>query len=82
MSKYEFDQPTRQMAEYAVGLNYNSISRSAVKSTVRHLLDAIGCAIGAQNSRPALVTQQIAATATSDIGASVIGLINSVKIVS
>lgn len=72
----EFDKPTQQIAKYAIDLNYSSISPSAVASIVRHLLDAIGCAFGAQSSRPAAIARKIAATAaTSDnAGASVFGL--------
>jgi 2-methylcitrate dehydratase len=74
MKKLEFDKPTRQMAKYAVGLDFNSISRSAVESTIRHLLDSIGCALGAQSSRPAAVARRVAATVSSNAGASVFGL--------
>lgn len=70
----EFDGPTRQITRYAIDLNFSSISTSAVASTVRHLLDSIGCALGAKNSRPAVVARRIAATVSSDAGASVFGL--------
>ena len=74
MAHSNFDQPTRQMAEYAISLKYSSIPIQAVESTIRHLVDAIGCAIGAISSRPALVAHKIAATAMSNSGSSVFGL--------
>lgn len=74
MKKLEFDKPTRQMATYAVGLDFSSIPRSAVESTIRHLLDSIGCAFGTQSSRPAAVARRMAVAASSNAGASVFGL--------
>ena len=46
MRHREFDQPTRQITEYAIGLTDDSISRSATKSILWHLLDTIGSASG------------------------------------
>lgn len=74
MKQREFDKPTRQISEYAIGLTYSSIPRSATESTLRHLLDSIGCALGAQSSRPAAIARKLSATATSNFGASVFGL--------
>ncbi|MEH6549067.1 MAG: MmgE/PrpD family protein [Pseudomonadales bacterium] len=74
MKSSKFDQPTRQIAKYAVDLKSDTLSRSAIESTVWHLLDSIGCALGAQTSHSAAVARKIASTATSNAGASVIGL--------
>src|SRR5262245_35999096 len=74
MTKPKFDRPTRQMARYAVDLDFSSISPSGIESIIRHLLDSIGCAFGAQSSHPATVARRIAATAASNAGASVFGL--------
>lgn len=74
MKKQEFDKTTWQLSTYAANLNYSSIPQSAVQSTIRHILDSIGCAFGAQNSRPAVVARRLAATASTKTGASVFGL--------
>ncbi len=68
------DKPTRRMSEYALGLEYRSLTRSSIDATVRHFLDSIGCALGAQRSRPVTIARKIAATATISEGTSVLGL--------
>lgn len=68
------DKPTRAMAEYATSLDFESLPRRSIDSTVRHLVDSIACALGALDSRPAQVARRIAATASSTFAASVLGL--------
>jgi 2-methylcitrate dehydratase len=70
----KFDKPTCQLSEYAVRLSYDSLTQSTVDSVIMHLLDSIGCALGARSSHPAKVARKIAATATSEFGSSVLGL--------
>jgi 2-methylcitrate dehydratase len=74
MNMQNFDKTTRQLATYAVGLKYDSIPESSVESVIKHLLDTVGCALGAQKSRPAVVGRRIAATVSNTNGASVFGL--------
>jgi len=68
------DAPTRLMAEYAVGLNYESLTPRSIRAVTRHLIDSVACALGALDCRPARVGRAIAGTATSGFGASVFGL--------
>lgn len=70
----EFDKTTKQLANYAVNLDYESISQTAIDSVIRHFLDAIGCALGSQSSRPVIIARRLAATASSENGVTVIGL--------
>lgn len=68
------DAPTRAMAEYTVGLDPDAIGAPVIHALTRHVVDAVGCALGALDSRPATVARRIAATAGSRVGASVFGL--------
>lgn len=68
------DEPTRRIAEYAAGLEYDALASSSIRAATRHLIDSVACALGALDSRPALVARAIAGTASSDRGASVFGL--------
>lgn len=70
----EFDRTTRQLASYAVNLEYDSITHAAIESVIRHFLDAIGCALGSLHSHPADIACKLAVTATSNTGATVFGL--------
>ena len=68
------DTPTKVISEYAAAMKYESLAPRLNQATTRHLVDAIACALGALDSRPARVARTIAATASSSFGASVFGL--------
>lgn len=68
------DTPTRRIADYAAGVRYEALSAATVRAAVRHLIDSVACALGALDSRPAIVARRIAGTATVPGGASVFGL--------
>jgi len=68
------DAPTRAIAEYATSLRYESLQPSSVDAAIRRLIDSVACALGALESRPAIVARTIAATGSSSFGASVFGL--------
>ncbi|AHE99956.1 MmgE/PrpD family protein [Thioalkalivibrio paradoxus] len=68
------DQPTRNLAEFAVSLDYGALTQSAIDSTVRHVVDTIGCAIGALDAKPAAIARSIAALSGGTPGSTVIGL--------
>jgi 2-methylcitrate dehydratase len=68
------DTPTRQIAEYAASVQYESLAATSIQAATRHLIDSVACALGALDSRPATIARAIAATASSNCGASVFGL--------
>ncbi|MGC1237680.1 MAG: MmgE/PrpD family protein [Acidimicrobiales bacterium] len=68
------DAPTQAIVKYVASLNYHSLTEAQRESTVRHILDAMSCALGGFPSGPATVARKVAATATSSNGSSVIGL--------
>ena len=73
MIQREWDAPTRQLADYAVGLKYEGIPRAAIRAIVQRLLDSVGCAFGAMDLNPARIARTISETVGDDSGASVIG---------
>lgn len=68
------DRPTRRIAEYAAALQFEAIPPAAVYAARRHLVDTVGCALGALAAPPVVIARKIAATASGSFGASVIGL--------
>ncbi len=63
----------REIAEYAVSLEFNRLPGSVVHAAERSILDTFGCAIGAFRERPVEIARNVASQATSEKGASVIG---------
>jgi 2-methylcitrate dehydratase len=70
----QFDRTTTAIAEYAVGLDRTLISVSARQTMTRRLIEAIGCALGAFEAKPCVSARGLAASSTSNPGASVFGL--------
>jgi 2-methylcitrate dehydratase len=68
------DAPTRAIVDYTTSLKYEDLSQRHIGAAVRHVLDAVSCALGAFSSEPAEIARRIASTASSDQGASVFGL--------
>jgi 2-methylcitrate dehydratase len=69
-----FDDVTTQLAEYASSFETASLSSEAIHAVIRCMLDAIGCALAGFTGEPSVRARQIAATGSSEAGASVIGL--------
>jgi 2-methylcitrate dehydratase len=69
-----FDDVTTQLAEYASSFETASLSSEAIHAVVRCMLDAIGCALAGFTGEPSVRARKIAATGSSEAGASVIGL--------
>lgn len=67
------DEPTTVLAAFAATATFESLTPGAVHAVTRHLVDTVGCALGALDSRPAVAARAIAATAWTDPGASVFG---------
>lgn len=68
------DQPTQAIADYAAGMRFEALARGAIDAAKRHLIDSVGCALGAVGARPVAIARRIASTASSTFGASVLGL--------
>ena len=69
-----FDSTTSLIAQYAAGLDAGRIPEAASNAMRSRLVDALGCALGALDAAPCVAARSIAAAATADPGASVIGL--------
>jgi 2-methylcitrate dehydratase len=67
------DEPSARLAALAAATTFESLTSGAVHAVARHLVDAVGCALGALDSRPAVAARAIATTAVVDQGASVFG---------
>jgi 2-methylcitrate dehydratase len=61
------------LAERAQGVEFEQLAPEVVHEVRRRLLDSIGCALGAWNSRPARVTRAIAQAVPVTDGASLLG---------
>lgn len=69
-----FDRPTRALASLAVNVKFEHLTRTAVEATKRHLIDALGCALGAIDAKPAAIARRLCPAVTDDDAASAIGL--------
>ena len=69
-----FDDVTTELAVYAASFSSASLSSAATHAVVRCMLDAIGCGLAGFEGEPSIRARRIAATGSSEIGASVIGL--------
>ena len=69
-----FDATTSLIAQYAAGLDPARIPEAASNAMRSRLVDALGCALGALDAAPCAAARSLAATASADPGASVIGL--------
>ncbi|MGE3329134.1 MAG: MmgE/PrpD family protein [Acidimicrobiia bacterium] len=68
------DKPTRAIVDYATQLSFDSLSPAQVASTVRHVVDTVACGLGGYTSEPARGARRLAATGSSSMGASVLGM--------
>lgn len=62
-----------RLSAYAAGLRFEDLPQEAVHEAKRRLIDSLGCAMGAWHSEPATIARKLAATQSSDFGATVIG---------
>lgn len=64
------DQALHELARYCADLDDAAIPDRAVERLKRHLLDSIGCALGARHETSVRIAQQIAASTPCEDGAS------------
>ncbi|HKA71923.1 MAG TPA: MmgE/PrpD family protein [Xanthobacteraceae bacterium] len=50
----------KRLADYAHGLRYEDFDEAAIERVKTHVIDTIGCAIGALNERPVRICREIA----------------------
>jgi 2-methylcitrate dehydratase len=50
----------RRLAEYAIGVEYQSLGEETVRQMKARLVDAIGCAIGAMDEEPVAIARRVA----------------------
>jgi len=67
------DQTTRTLASYASSLRFEQLPASAVHELKRRLIDALGCGIGGYASEPAAIARKMAAAASGEPPARVLG---------
>ncbi len=63
----------QRLADWAQAIRFESLDRSVVHEVKRRVLDSIGTALGAWQSRPAKVTREMALSVPVQGGASVLG---------
>lgn len=61
------------LAERAQRLRFEDLGPQAVHEVKRRVLDSLGCALGAWNSRPGRVTREVARSVTIPSGATLLG---------
>ena len=54
------DKLTRQIAQFASTLSFDTLDSETIRVGTQHLIDALGCAIGAQDCEPADIGRRLA----------------------
>ncbi len=54
------DKTTQTLAQYVTSLRHEDLSPRAVHAAKGHLLDSLGCAVGAYGSEPAVIARRVA----------------------
>lgn len=67
------DNTTRKLASYVADLTYDRLSPDTVLELKRRLIDTIGCGIGGYSSEPASIARRMAAAASGEPSARVLG---------
>lgn len=67
------DKTTRRLAEYVAGMAYQRLPAATVQAAKRHLLDSMACLLGGYDSEPAAIARRMAAAASGEPPARVLG---------
>jgi len=67
------DSTTEALSRYIVSLRFEDLRSRTVHETKRHLIDSLGCALGAYGSEPALIARRIAPTWSGAPAARILG---------
>ena len=67
------DNTTRTLAEYVTQLSYERLEASTIREAKKRLIDSIGCGLGGFASEPATIARGMAAKASGEPGAQILG---------
>jgi 2-methylcitrate dehydratase len=62
-----------QLAEYAISLRFEALSKEVVHEVKRRVIDSIGCALGAWNEEPCVIARKVASEFSAKNGSTIIG---------
>lgn len=62
-----------RIADYSADFEFGRLPSAAVREAKRRIIDSVGCAMGAYLAAPAKIAREVARSATSDLGATIIG---------
>ncbi len=62
-----------RLARYCAGIKYDTLPESSRKEAKRRVMDSLGCGLGAYLAEPPKIAREIARSASSDYGATVLG---------
>jgi 2-methylcitrate dehydratase len=62
-----------RMAAYCADFSYDKLTQTSIHEAKRRVLDSFGCAMGSYLADPPKIAREIARSASSDFGATVIG---------
>jgi 2-methylcitrate dehydratase len=62
-----------RLSSYAVSLHYGDLPEEVRHQAKRHIIDTLGCALGAYSSEPSKIARDLAATVISSQPATIIG---------
>lgn len=71
--RYEYMNLAEKLAAYCASFSEKTLPEAAIHEAKRRVIDSVGCAMGAYLAEPPKIAREIARTATSDYGATVIG---------
>ena len=67
------DSTTEALSRYIVSLRFEDLRSRTVHETKRHLIDSLGCALGAYGSEPAVIARRVAPTWSGAPAARILG---------
>ena len=67
------DKTTDALSRYVTSLRYADLHPRTVHAAKRHFIDALGCAMGAYGSEPALIARRVAPATSGAPSARLLG---------
>lgn len=67
------DKTTEALSRYVASLRYEDLSPRTVHEAKRHLIDSLGCAMGAYGSEPAAIARRVAPVSSGTPSARLLG---------
>src|SRR5216110_2871868 len=63
-----------QLASYASSFRFEDLSKEVVHEVKRHVIDSLGCALGAWNEEPCIIARNVASDFSAKHGSTIIGM--------